>query len=226
MPSADPATPSPTAVSTITASGVLAPNAMLTSVVMPARMSASRRSPVEMPQRSIARPRQPAPTPTPTVYPAAPIAHTAVAVGQSGAAAAALDLVDASPGRTVEQLRGPLGLTQPGAARLFERLTKEGWIHRGGPGGRRGFQTVLTDAGRAKLAEILAARRTVLLDLLSALDDTELARLGPILERLLAARTTGRPALERICRLCDRPTCHRCPVGQTMDVILATDPDA
>jgi DNA-binding MarR family transcriptional regulator len=151
---------------------------------------------------------------------------TSAAVGQSGAAAAALALVAASPERTVEQLRGPLGLTQPGAARLFERLTDKGWIHRGGPGGRRGFQIVLTDAGRAKLAEILAARRTVLLHLLTALDDAELAQFTPVLERLLAARTTGRPALERICRLCDRATCRHCPVGHTMDVILESDPDA
>jgi DNA-binding MarR family transcriptional regulator len=150
---------------------------------------------------------------------------TSGAVGQSGAAAAALALVSASPGRTVEQLRGPLGLTQPGAARLFERLTEKGWIFRGGPGGRRGFEIVLTDAGRAKLADILAARRTVLLDVLDALDATELAQLRPVLERLLAARTTGRPALERICRLCDRETCGRCPVGHTMDVILETHED-
>jgi DNA-binding MarR family transcriptional regulator len=151
---------------------------------------------------------------------------TSAAVGQSGAAAAALALVAASPGRTVEQLRGPLRLTQPGAARLFERLTAKGWIERGGPGGRRGFEIALTEAGRAKLGEILAARRAVLLDLLVALDDAELAQLIPVLERLLAARTTGRPALERICRLCDRATCSRCPVGHTMDVILETDPDA
>jgi DNA-binding MarR family transcriptional regulator len=151
---------------------------------------------------------------------------TSQAIGQSGAAAAALALVAASPGRTVEQLRGPLGLTQPGAARLFERLTEKGWIKRVDPGGRRGFPIVLTDAGGAKLAEILAARRAVLLDLLTTLDDTELSQLSPVLERLLAARTTGRPALERICRLCDRDTCLRCPVGHTMDVILETNPDA
>jgi DNA-binding MarR family transcriptional regulator len=151
---------------------------------------------------------------------------TSAAVGQSGAAAAALALVAASPGRTVEQLRDPLGLTQPGAARLFERLTEKGWIDRGGPGGRRGFQIVLTDAGRAKLEEVLAARRAVLLDLLIVLDDAELAQLIPGLERLLAARTTGRPALERICRLCDRAACRRCPVGHTMDLILEANPDA
>jgi MarR family transcriptional repressor of emrRAB len=151
---------------------------------------------------------------------------TSAAVGQSGAAAAALALVAASPGRTVEQLRGPLGLTQPGAARLFERLAEKGWVDRGGPGGRRGFQLTLTDAGRVKLEEILTARRAALLDLVVVLDDAELDQLVPVLERLLAARTTGRPALERICRLCDRAACLRCPVGRTMDVLLEADPDA
>ena len=47
-------------------------------------------------------------------------------VGETGAAASALVTIDAYPGRTIEQLRGPLGLSQPGAVRLVERLAAAG----------------------------------------------------------------------------------------------------
>jgi DNA-binding MarR family transcriptional regulator len=142
-------------------------------------------------------------------------------VGQAGAAAAALALVGAAPGRTIEQLRGPLGLSQPGATRLFDRLAREGWIDRGATPGHRGLHLVLTEAGEETLRRVLAARREVLTDLLQPLDGPELSRLAALLERMLAARTTGRAALERLCRLCERGACRRCPVGQAMDDILA-----
>ena len=49
-------------------------------------------------------------------------------VGQSGAAAAALITIGAYRGRSIEQLRGPLGLSQPGAVRLVERLEARAWV--------------------------------------------------------------------------------------------------
>src|ERR687895_2172049 len=60
-------------------------------------------------------------------------------VGQAGAAAAALVTVAAHPGRTIEALRAPLGLSQPGAVRLVERLPGAGGGERTGPGGRPGL---------------------------------------------------------------------------------------
>src|SRR4051794_7022091 len=83
-------------------------------------------------------------------------------VGQSGAGAAAIVVIAASPGRTIEQLRGPLGLTQPGATRLVERLVGAGWVERSGPGGRRGFELRLTPAGEQLFDAMLRARRAVL----------------------------------------------------------------
>jgi MarR family transcriptional repressor of emrRAB len=146
---------------------------------------------------------------------------TRAVVGQTGAAAAALVVVAASPGRTIEQLRGSLGLSQPGAARLFERLASDGWIDRGTSGGRRGLRITLTEAGEQKLREVMQARRTVLLDVLKPLDQTALGHLSILLEQLLAARTTSRAALERLCNLCERGACEHCPVGHALDVILA-----
>src|ERR687893_3171813 len=65
-------------------------------------------------------------------------AATRPVVGQAGAAAAALVTIAAHPGRTIEELRAPLGLSQPGAVRLVERLADAGWGERTRPGGGRG----------------------------------------------------------------------------------------
>src|SRR3954470_16889681 len=89
-------------------------------------------------------------------------AATAAVVGQTGAASAALVVIAAAPGRTIEELRRPLGLTQPGATRLVERLVRAGWVERGEAAGRRGLRLTLTDAGRELLDRMLAARRAAL----------------------------------------------------------------
>src|SRR4051812_15352603 len=122
-------------------------------------------------------------------------------VGKSGAAAAAIVVIAASPGRTIEQLRGPLGVTQPGATRLVGRLGRAGWGGRAGPGGRRGLRLTLTAAGRKLLDGMLTARRAALTDLLAPLPAAQHEQLGEALETLLAARVHDRPDLERLCRL-------------------------
>src|SRR5215207_9839374 len=81
---------------------------------------------------------------------------TSAVVSQTGAAAAALVVIAAAPGRTIEDLRRPLGLTQPGATRLVERLVQAGWVHRANSRERRGLQLMLTDQGRKILDELLA----------------------------------------------------------------------
>lgn len=148
-------------------------------------------------------------------------AATAGVVGQSGAAAAALVVIGAAPGRTVEQLRRPLGLTQPGATRLVERLVDAGWVDRRGGRGRRGLQLTLTPAGRDALDRLFAARRAPLAAALVPLSVAQQAQLSDLLETLLAARVGDRDDLERLCRLCERRCCERCPVGHRLDVLLS-----
>lgn len=151
-------------------------------------------------------------------------AATASVVGQSGAAAAALVVIAAAPGRTIEDLRGPLGLTQPGATRLVERLAQAGWVSRGSTPGRRGLKLTLTDQGREVFDQLLAARRAAILDMLSPLTASQQAQLSETLETLLAARIGDRADLERVCRLCERRCCLECPVGAKLDQLLAASP--
>jgi MarR family transcriptional regulator, negative regulator of the multidrug operon emrRAB len=134
-------------------------------------------------------------------------------VGQAGAAAQALVTIGAYPGRSIEQLRAPVGLSQPGAVRLVDRLVASGWVKRGGSRGRRGFELRLTAAGEAVVDDLLARRRAVLAELLEPLSEDERSTLEHLLEKLLAARTGDRADLERLCRLCERRVCNRCPVA-------------
>jgi DNA-binding MarR family transcriptional regulator len=146
-------------------------------------------------------------------------AATGSVVGRSGAAAAALVVVAARPGCSIEYLRAPLGLSQPGAVRLVEHLADQGWIERGGPGGRRGLQLRLTDEGREVFERLVAARRAALVALLEPLPEEDRARLAELLERLLAAQVGEWPDLERLCRLCERRVCAQCPVARAFEAI-------
>jgi DNA-binding MarR family transcriptional regulator len=131
-----------------------------------------------------------------------------------GSATGALVTIAAHPDRTVEELRGPLGLSQPGAARLVQRLVDAGWVDRSGPGGRGGLRLRPTETGLEVVDEFLQARRAALLELLAPLSPAERDTLAGLLERMLAARTEGVPGAKRVCRLCERRVCRRCPVAR------------
>ena len=140
-------------------------------------------------------------------------AATALAAGP-GATMSALVTIAAHPNRTVEELRGPLGLSQPGAARLVQRLVDAGWVERDGPGGRGGLRLRPTAAGLRVVDEFVEARREALLELLAPLTADERDQLAGMLERMLAARTRGTVGAKRLCRLCERRVCERCPVAR------------
>lgn len=131
-----------------------------------------------------------------------------------GSTTGALVTIAAHPGRTVEELREPLGLSQPGAARLVQRLVDAGWVDRGGPGGRGGLRLRPTAAGLRVVDEFLQARRAALLELLTPLSSAERDTLAGLLEQMLAARTEGVVGAKRLCRLCERRVCRRCPVAR------------
>jgi hypothetical protein len=72
----------------------------------------------------------------------------------------------------------------------------------------------VTAAGRDVLDAFFEARRAGLLELLEPLSGGERDTLAGLLERVLAARTEGVTGAKRLCRLCERRACERCPVAR------------
>ena len=135
--------------------------------------------------------------------------------GVGGAVPAALVTIDAYPRQTMEELRSTLQLSQPGTLRLVERLEAEGWVRRQ-PGRGRAAGLALTATGRRVKDRLLAVRDETLAQLLEPLSSPERSQLAELLEKLLAAQAEDYTALRRLCRLCQRPACERCPVAAAL----------
>ena len=133
----------------------------------------------------------------------------------AGSREAALVALLSHRGRTVTQLSRALGRSHSAAVRLVDGLQREGLVRRGQGGDARSVALELTPAGKAAAEAVRAARAGVLDDLVAALSEKQVARLEPLLERLLAASGTDADARWRTCRLCEEPRCEqdrRCPV--------------
>lgn len=137
-------------------------------------------------------------------------------VRHGGAIPAALVAIVAHPPGSIEELRPTLGLSQPGAARLVDRLVTAGWVKRTTATDGRAVAISATASGRRLATRLLTQRQTVLRQLLEPLDDAECDQLAGLLEKLLAARTDSARTLNRICRICNRPSCDSCPVAESL----------
>lgn len=141
-------------------------------------------------------------------------AAVAAAADRGGSGPAALVLIHDEPGGSVETLRGGLGLSQPGAARLVDTLVADGLVERRpGPDGRT-WALHLTSGGAARARRLLRARADVLADVLAPLSATDRRALTPILEGALGALVQDEPHAVMICRLCEERACplDACPV--------------
>lgn len=138
------------------------------------------------------------------------------ALSLGGAAPAALLLVAARPGLSLEELRHPLALSQPGAVRLVDRLEAQRWVERRRRDGRR-LALHLTPAGRQLTQQLLAGKAKTLDALVAPLSDGERAELVRLLEKMLVARAVADGDRERVCRLCSRAECVDCAVAAAAD---------
>jgi MarR family transcriptional regulator, negative regulator of the multidrug operon emrRAB len=137
--------------------------------------------------------------------------------GLGGAVPAALVTIGAYRDQSIEELRAALGLSQPGTVRLVDRLVAEGWVRRS-PGRRpRTVALALTPAGRRMTRRVVAARERAVAELLAPLEAADAAALAGMLERLLHARGHAGRDPERVCRLCERAVCERCPAAEGSD---------
>jgi MarR family transcriptional regulator, negative regulator of the multidrug operon emrRAB len=144
------------------------------------------------------------------------LAGTTGAAGTSASGAAALVVLDASPGLSVTELGRRVGLSQSAAARMVDSLEADGLAERR-PGLGRWVTVHPTRTGKQAVHRLLAARAAPLTGLIAGLDQQEQARLASLLEKLLTHIYGAVGNNELICRLCDRPSCTAdaiCPVGE------------
>lgn len=136
-------------------------------------------------------------------------------------AAALITLRNYAEREPLSVLEQALGLSQPGAVRLADRLAQRGLVQRRREGpDRREVRLSLTDEGRAAADGALRERSGALEGLLGSLGPAGRRALEPLLEELLAAATASRADARTTCRLCDAVACGhpaRCPVTRAAD---------
>lgn len=144
----------------------------------------------------------------------------AVAIGDGVAAGtreAALVALHSHPGQSVVQLSRTLGRSHSATVRLVDGLERDGLLQRQPAGDARSIALALTAAGAAAAGAVRLSRAATLDALVNALTDPEVARLEPLLERLLAASAVDADSRWRTCRLCEESRCEndgRCPVDE------------
>ena len=140
-------------------------------------------------------------------------------LGRAGSHAAALVHLDAYPGESVQALSEVLGVSQPAAVKLVDRLAADGLLERRPGTDHRTRALHLTADGRTAATRVLADRADELTGLLAALAPAERETLEPLLEKLVAALAHDRPGALEVCRLCDREACcgsaDGCPLEHT-----------
>jgi len=140
-------------------------------------------------------------------------------LGRAGVHAAALVHLDAYPGDSVQALADVLGVSQPAAVKVADRLGSDGLLERRPGPDHRTRALHLTAAGREAATRVLADRAAQLDGVLAVLDVDERRQLEPLLEKLVAGLADDRPGALTTCRMCDRDTCcgvaQGCPLEHT-----------
>src|SRR6266508_67162 len=139
-----------------------------------------------------------------------------------GAAPAAMALLHARPGLSLDELRRPLALSQPGGVRLVDRLEARAWVERRQGDGRR-LALYLTPAGRQLVQQTLTQRGNALDALVRPLSEAEQTELVRLLEKILVAHVVEAGDRERVCRLCSRNQCVSCPLAAAAGTALERD---
>lgn len=107
-------------------------------------------------------------------------------LGITGAQLRALRTIHASDGPIrMSALADALGIVRRSATSVVDELEARGYVARvDDPADRRAVGVVLTDAGRAAIAEVRGRRLSAAGQVLRPLDDDELQRLRTLLQRL------------------------------------------
>lgn len=129
---------------------------------------------------------------------------------------AALVIVATVKGLSQEDLQRRVGLSQPGATRLVDRLAARRLINRTPGPDRRTWALRLTPAGEQEAREAMARRHDLLGQLTARLTPEEQRSAAAIIGHLLDAAVVAGQSPWRICRQCDQHACEQgavtCPV--------------
>ena len=140
-------------------------------------------------------------------------------LGRAGAHSAALVHLRAYPDESVQALADVLGVSQPAAVKIADRLAADGLVTRRTGADRRVRALRLTARGRRAADDVVSRRAVALDEMVAVLDPADRGALEPLLEKLVAALARDRPAALTVCRLCDRSTCcggaNGCPLQHT-----------
>ena len=136
----------------------------------------------------------------------------------STSSVAALTSLLANPGPSVSELGRRVGLSQPAAARMVDALEADGLVERAPSTVNRRWVTVRpTESGNELAERLLTARNTPRVGAVARVADDEQQVLAALMEKILTNLHAETGQGQRICRLCDRPSCTRsapCPIGQ------------
>jgi MarR family transcriptional repressor of emrRAB len=140
---------------------------------------------------------------------------------RSNELSALMTLANWADGESFEVLRVASGLSQPGCARLVDRLEAAGLARRETAAGDARVTAVrITARGRRTAAKVGASREHVIARWLDRLSTDERAALSPLLDRLLEQAHVAAPDpgvfRVRCCRQCDPDACgmpERCPTA-------------
>ena len=132
--------------------------------------------------------------------------------GRGGEAPSAVASIGAAPGVSVGELQAVLRLSQPGAARLVDRLVEDGLAEkRSGKDGRQ-VLVHLTPKGRKLRRKLLDSRYGALAALTEPLSDKERATLTGLLDKMLKPYPACEMDKYQACRMCDQDACTSCPI--------------
>lgn len=145
------------------------------------------------------------------------IAGATAAADTSASGAAALVTLSTDPGLSVTELGRRIGLSQPAAARMVDRLEKQKLVTRASSWG--GWVAVHpTELGKHAARSLLDSRGDALSGAITGFNEQERVQLEGLLSKLLTNLYRGVGDAELMCRLCDRHACQAegavCPVGQ------------
>ncbi|MBI1879160.1 MAG: MarR family transcriptional regulator [Chloroflexi bacterium] len=139
---------------------------------------------------------------------------TAEGAAHGAAAPAALVMIGAYPGHTIEELSHILQLSHSGTVRLVDRLAGDGLVERQRGADGRAVALFLTATGEQSRQVVLVKRRQILEEALQSLSPEEQTLLTTLIERVLTGFTRDRAHADAICRLCHEDVCpaELCPV--------------